>query len=256
LFCQLSEFTVSPGQSLNFYHNHPIQFVCLAGIIVARDEYPQRTILVLDDSSGATIEIVCPKLVPPNPSTGTAATDSSTTPTTTVATSHISSITQTPINIVPLEPGTLLKVKGAPTSFRGIMQLNLERYTIPADTNAEVEFWEERTRFLVGILSVPWVLGADDVTALRKEAEMEGGIGFRVDLAGRGAYRDNKRKAEERRKRKEEREKTGRLRIERRYAREDKVREKMAKECRELSRGVGQQAQREKEGYTSRKGGK
>ncbi|KAJ5645250.1 hypothetical protein N7507_011261 [Penicillium longicatenatum] len=45
------------GQKVFFYKNHPIRFVTVAGLIVARTEVFRRTILTLDDSSGATIEI-------------------------------------------------------------------------------------------------------------------------------------------------------------------------------------------------------
>lgn len=42
-----------------FYKNHPIQFVCIGGLVVARNDLPWQTVLTVDDASGSTVEVVC-----------------------------------------------------------------------------------------------------------------------------------------------------------------------------------------------------
>ncbi|KAL2008643.1 hypothetical protein VTN00DRAFT_6837 [Thermoascus crustaceus] len=234
------------GQNLYFYHNHPIQFVCLAGVIVARTEYPRRTVLTLDDSSGETIEIVVLKSTPPDaagndisaPAAAAAEETSSAPPPPAGAPGpdpnpealkpqHLTSTTHSPLSITPLTPGTVLKAKGTLSTFRSSIQLNLERFAILPDTNAEMRFWDERARFLVEVLSVPWCLGEEEVLRLRREAEEEG------EKVAR-----EKRKGEERRRRKAEREERDRRRIWRRWEREEMVREREAAVCREAGRRV------------------
>jgi len=107
------------------------------------------------------------------------------------------------------------------------MQLNLERFSILPDTNAEMRFWDERARFLVEVLSVPWTLSAEEVAQLRRDAEEEEERVVR-----------EKRKAEERRRRRSEREERDRRRIWRRWEREEKMREREAAVCREAGRRV------------------
>ncbi|PLB40181.1 OB-fold domain-containing protein [Aspergillus candidus] len=148
--------------STYFYHNHPIRYISLAGIIVARTETPYRTILTLDDSSGATLDIVV--LIqqidnPANPSTPTAA--------------HTSPTTSTSLDITPLVPGTLAHVKGTISTFRSTPQLQLERFWLLRDTNAEMRFVAQRARYLAEVLSHPWVLSEEEVVRLEEEAEAE-----------------------------------------------------------------------------------
>lgn len=100
------------------------------------------------------------------------------------------------------------------------------------DTNAEVRFWEERTRTFVDILSVPWVLSKDEVEALRKEF-------IREEDREKKRKRERELKREKRVKRLEEKEERDRVRIERRYAKEEVLRVKLAEACRNASRGVG-----------------
>lgn len=102
-------------------------------------------------------------------------------------------------------------------------QLHLERFTILPDTNAEVQFWEEKTRFLVDVLSVPWRLTGEEVEQLRREGVYSEGKKRRKRVMRR-------EEAERRERRREEREERDRVRIERRYAREEAARERLAAE--------------------------
>jgi hypothetical protein len=227
------------GQDLYFYHNHPIQFVCLAGIVVARDEYPQRTILVLDDSSGSAMEVVVLKSkgsLGPEGSTASrttqtaAATNQSSANTMKNTTSpvaecsHLSATAKSPLDISMLVPGAIVKVKGSVSSFRSSLQLLLERFTILPDTNAEMRFWDERARYLADVLSVPWSLPPEEVAQLRLEA----------DKGAERAIRD-KRRAEEKRERAIKREERDHAKLQRRWEREEKMREKEAALCKEAN---------------------
>ncbi|KAL4978507.1 hypothetical protein BDW66DRAFT_14857 [Aspergillus desertorum] len=166
-------------QGLFFYQNHPIRFVNLVGIIVARVDVPRRTILTLDDNTGATVDIVVLK------------NDSSSIPIAATAEHnsrndagvdkrngrqkemHLTPSTQTPIDITPLQPGKLFQVKGTLSTFRSTNQIQLERFFPVPNTKAEMRFVEARMRFLVEVLSVPWVLEEGDIEKLRMLADEE-----------------------------------------------------------------------------------
>jgi len=47
--------------SLLFYLNHPVQFVCVSGVVVAFDDYERLWVFTVDNSSGATIDVTCRK---------------------------------------------------------------------------------------------------------------------------------------------------------------------------------------------------
>lgn len=138
---------------------------------------------------------------------------------------HVASTTRSPLDISTLTPGAVAKIKGTLSSFRSTMQVVLERYVILPDTNAEIRFWDERARYLVDVLSVPWSLSADEIAQLRREAEED----------EQKAVWDQRR-AQEKKKRLAEREEKDRRRIQRRWEREEKLRERQAAMCREANR--------------------
>lgn len=94
------------------------------------------------------------------------------------------------------------------------MQVILERFWPLTDTNSEVRFWNERSRFLIDVLSEPWHLSVDEVEELRKQAQSQ----------ERKVIRDRQRK-HERQKRVQEREEKSQRRILRRWEAEEKARE-------------------------------
>ena len=160
------------GQNLYFYLNHPIKWVRLVGVIVAVDIYPTRWILLLDDNSGATVEITCGRPTPtykdaehilptvgdearflPDPVTqGLTATGRS-------------------ISLEAVDLGTVVKVKGGLGTFRDEKQLLLERISILKTTNDEAYAWAENTDFREGVLSKPWVVSKKDEEQARRKAE-------------------------------------------------------------------------------------
>ncbi|KAJ5539501.1 hypothetical protein N7513_007833 [Penicillium frequentans] len=249
------------GQKIFFYKNHPIRFVTVAGLIVARTEVFRRTILTLDDSSGATIEVTVQHSTDPkhteSDSKPAAATigsgasqpkpsqitegidgsheeepdpnshtigdnDKSKTKLIRHEPVHITATDQSILDITSLVPGTVIKAKGTLGSFRSTMQLHLERFSILRDTNAEMQFVFERLQFLVEVLSVPWVLSDEDIEVLRKEGE-EGDIRAAEE-------RERVRKKNLRRLEREEKDERS---IARKYKNEEREREKEAAVCRE-----------------------
>jgi hypothetical protein len=226
-----------PGQNIYFYNNHPIRFVSLVGLIVARTEVYQRTILTLDDSSGATIDVTAQQKVDLKSSAnntqapdqgetdmftgqpiiefGTHQTPWSAFSITAPGTIHLTSTDRDEIDISALQPGALVRVKGVLSSFRNTMQVHLERFERVADTNAEMQFLDDRLRFLIEVLSVPWILTDDEVEALQEAAE-------------RGDERaiEEKRRAEKRARKRMEREEKDARAIARRYEREEQARER------------------------------
>ncbi|KAJ6188721.1 hypothetical protein N7519_003629 [Penicillium mononematosum] len=229
------------GQNIFFYNNHPIQFVSLVGIIVARTDIPRRTILTLDDSSGATIDIAVLKKETPKPNTTSQPTPTAspekpawssftlTAPTATspTQTTHITSKDHDEIDISALQPGTLVRVKGTLSMFRSRMQLHFERFWLVRDTNAEMQFLDARLRFLIEVLSVPWVLTDEEIETLREDAEK---CDERV--------LEDKRRAERVARKKIEREERHARAIARRYEKENEKRGESLGRLERMGRGL------------------
>lgn len=102
------------------------------------------------------------------------------------------------------------------------MQMNLERFTIVHDTNSEMQFVDERLRFLVEVLSVPWFLLDEEIEGLRREAERGG-----LEVA------EERRRAEKRVRMRAEREERDQRHIQKRYEKEERKRAKGAGVCKE-----------------------
>lgn len=255
----MQRLTHGIGQKVFFYKNHPIRFVSVVGVIIARSEITRRTILTLDDSSGVTLDVVIQQADPKeiatletDPGFNPAATQADTaasldtteeTPDIVpMQTLHLSTTDRTILDISKLVPGTMVKIKGTLSQFRSTMQLQLERFVLVPDTNAEMQFVDERLRFLVEVLSVPWVLTEEEVEQLRVEAE-EGGL----------KVVEERRRAERRVRRREEREERDQRHILKRYEREERKRKKEASVCQEEGVRIMRNIQRKR--VASRDGG-
>ena len=90
------------------------------------------------------------------------------------------------------------------------------------DTNAEMQFLDARLRFLIEVLSVPWVLTDEEVEALRDDAER----------SDERALEDKRRAERVARKRVEREERHART-IALQYEREERQRERELKKIRE-----------------------
>ncbi|PCG93298.1 hypothetical protein PENOC_088330 [Penicillium occitanis (nom. inval.)] len=208
------------GQNIYFHKNHPIQFICLAGYILTRDEYERRTVLTVDDSSGSIIEVICLKAPIKDTTETTNPASTAATATAAAAATEMTNVTSTaraPIDISTLQIGTCVKLKGTLSpkfkTSTPTMTVILERFWPLAETNLEIKFWNERSRFLMDVLSKPWRLSADEIEELRKQAQSQ----------ERKVIRDRQRK-QERQKRVQEREEKYHRRIMRRWEAEEKVR--------------------------------
>lgn len=114
------------GQDTYFHLNHPIKWIRLVGVIVAFDEFPTRWIMLLDDSSGALIEVTCgrPQNTTTSPNDHNIRSAGLGKPT--IAMEGVTS-TGRPIDLSGIDIGTVVKVKGKIGSFRGEKQMHLER---------------------------------------------------------------------------------------------------------------------------------
>ena len=171
--------------------NHAIRFIYVVGVVVAIEDINTRyCILVLDDSSGATIEV---KIVRVDGNTAIHNVKTSVeTPSARAGTGALKiSIDGHQLNI-----GSVLKAKGTITTFRGQHQLELKRaYVI--DTTDEARAWIRIAAFKREVLSKPWVLTpaemrrVDQEVAQERQEEQE-----RIKHAAR--RRERKRRWEER----------------------------------------------------------
>lgn len=231
-----------------FYKNHPIRYVSVAGLIVMRTEITGRTILTLDDSSDATVNVVVLRSDAKESSHDDEAEEIQSAPSATITSNpetetmdptqphpHISTTDRSPLDISGLVPGVTVRVKGTLSTFRSTIQLNLERFSA-LSTNAEMAFLDERYRFLVEVLWEPWVLLDEEVEQLRREAE-------EAELKAL----EQRRRAEKLLRRRVEREQSDQRHIWKRYERDERKRENEAVVCREEGVRVMEEIRRRKE---------
>ncbi|KAL8839783.1 MAG: hypothetical protein Q9170_001594 [Blastenia crenularia] len=194
------------GQNTYFYLNHPIRWIRLVGVIVAFDVYPNRVIMTLDDSSGLTVEIFCRKQA------------------------HMASVVDTTVDchgaiklnkdyrlvddehlyttnegykvdVKGIDLGSIVKVKGGISEFRGEKQVTLERISLIRSTTEEASAWAENTTFYQDILSQPWV-----VSKRRQQEAKIAAEGLAREREARKERKRRKKKIEEKREHKAKRE--------------------------------------------------
>jgi hypothetical protein len=158
--------TTCQGQDIYFHLNHPIRYVCLTGLILSIDEKVNKyTLLELDDGSGAIITVKITRLAPE------LANHSDCSSNTTV--SNVNVIAELGryevlVNNVPLDIGTVVKVKCTISVFRNVRQLELKRIWVLKSTIDEIAEWEEGAIFKRQVLSRPWILSRDRLRELQK----------------------------------------------------------------------------------------
>lgn len=207
------------------------------GLIVARTDVYKRTILTLDDSSGSTIEIAVLKSEQSIPQEGAEQGQQqhhhhhhhqgSKAKTQPIIEKHVTATDKTYLDISSLVPGTLVKVKGTLSTFRSTMQLNLERFFPVPDTNAEIQFLDQRIRVLVEVLWVPWVLSEDEIVQLRTEAEEK-----------QERLEEEQDRIRKKHRKRAEREERDQRRIQKLWEREERLREKEAVSCQAAGRKI------------------
>ncbi|KAL7951880.1 hypothetical protein V8C42DRAFT_305488 [Trichoderma barbatum] len=153
------------GENFYFFRNLPVKWVRVVGIVVAIEQYFNRRIYTIDDSSGRNILAVVIPPAPAKPKNESAAGEQRT-----------NNDGQT-ANVQEVDPyadidvGMVVDVKGGVSSFRDERQINIEKMTIVKGTAQEVVLWEKRTRFHREVLEVPWLLRDKDVRRCRRDAE-------------------------------------------------------------------------------------
>lgn len=178
-FCLLT--CVIAGQNVFFHLNHPVQWVRVAGVVVAVDEYPGRRIYTLDDSSGVCIECTVEVLRAETalasavaPIAGRAgpvgAARALPKDAVSISTTGAPAPSKT---IVPAEVdvGTIIDVKGGLALFRGYKQIKILKATVLRSTEHEVAFWEKVEQFRRDVLEKPWRLTDKEVRRCRKDEE-------------------------------------------------------------------------------------
>ena len=180
--------------SVYFYLNHPIQWVCLVGAVVAFDAHEYRFIMILDDSSGANIEITCGRAKDQDTDTKLDAPSAFKS----ISNSMIGKTAQgNTVDMTGVDVGSVIKIKGSIGTFREMRQIQLERLCKPVDvpmaccegqhdkviyaeqpitgiirtTNEEASAWTEMATFREKVLSIPWVLTDQEERRAKRKAE-------------------------------------------------------------------------------------
>jgi Telomere regulation protein Stn1 len=156
------------GQNIYFYLNHPIQFVYLVGVVVSYEDFHERRwILIIDDSSGVTIEVTCPKPEKKLDGESKSASDEQLK----IDADRIAEEQARANTVASIDVGSVIKVKGKVCTFRDTRQIQLERIAVVPDTNVEMHFWEQRRKLKLEVLSRPWTVSSKERTQLLKAAE-------------------------------------------------------------------------------------
>ncbi|EME45026.1 hypothetical protein DOTSEDRAFT_33627 [Dothistroma septosporum NZE10] len=160
------------GQDIYFYLNHPIRFVRLVGLVVQIDSFSDGkwTILTLDDSSGANIEV---KIEKRTRATGDDAQHPSNTLVDNVNVLIELGRPTILVNAKPLELGTVIGAQGIITTFRQSRQLSLKRIFRVKDTNEEALHWGKAVDWKQKILSNRWVLSRQQQDAIDEQVRQE-----------------------------------------------------------------------------------
>lgn len=219
---------------LLFYLNHPIQFVQVIGVVVAVEEYFDKFwLFTVDDSSGATIDVTCPRPEKKHEGHGSSRPALNTTgdvqkqkddgaehdPHPDSDPDHELLLLQSTIS--RLDIGTAVQAKGTLTTFRGTRQLSLLRLSIIPSTSQEMRLISSRSQFYSSVLSDPWSLTREDQRKL--QAEAQGERDEEIERAKKRRNRDRmKREREERHSRA----------IQREYEREEETRKREAEQAR------------------------
>ncbi|KAE8444067.1 hypothetical protein EG329_000935 [Mollisiaceae sp. DMI_Dod_QoI] len=201
------------GRILYHFINHPIKWVKVIGVVVAVDQFKEKRVYTLDDSSGVCVE--CTAVAPPRPIE------------TVNIPKHLGQLAaieaqivnaeekkrgkgkekaegkdekKTPSVLDPVVPweeidiGTIVKVKGRINNWWNQLQIEAIKIEILKGLDAEVKCWNEIREFRESVLEKPWVVTQEEEESCRKVRERE-------------LRRAKKRAREERGKDKENRDK-------------------------------------------------
>lgn len=137
----------------------------IVGIVVAVEQFVNRRLYTIDDSSGSNIIAVT--TISPSPESKNEL----------VASELRANIAARAADLQHVDPyadvdvGMVVDVKGGLSSFRDERQITVEKMVIVKGTAQEVVLWEKRTKFHREILDVPWLLRDKDIHRCRREVE-------------------------------------------------------------------------------------
>lgn len=164
------------GENFFFYNNLPIKWVRIVGSVVAIDEFSGRRVFTLDDSSGRCIEawVLLPSSAPgrPVPELQQISTGASVAVEAGKASVFRDPLSSSPYNDIDI--GHVLDVKGSLSSFKGQMQIKIEKLAVVKSTAHEIVLWQKKSKFQRDILHKPWILKPGVIRRCRKEAEASG----------------------------------------------------------------------------------
>ncbi|KAL5387871.1 hypothetical protein DPSP01_003269 [Paraphaeosphaeria sporulosa] len=160
-----------PGFTEYFYLNHPVRYIYLIGVVVAVNEINLRyTTLTLDDGSGDTLEVKIKRLPPElyNPVDSPSNTEVDNL-------DVLSGLGRFDVTVDghTVDVGTVIKVKGTISEFRGLKQLELKRIWVVSATDEEVKFWKALATFKKETLGKPWHLSSTEGEKLKKRLKFE-----------------------------------------------------------------------------------
>lgn len=137
----------------------------IVGIVVAVEQFANRRLYTIDDSSGSNIVAVTTSPVSAESKNELAACKPRANTEARAADLHQAD------PYADVDVGTLVDVKGGLSTYRDERQINIEKMVIVKSTAQEVVLWEKRTKFRREILDVPWLLRDKDIRRCRREAE-------------------------------------------------------------------------------------
>ncbi|MCJ1244017.1 hypothetical protein MMC30_001214 [Trapelia coarctata] len=176
-------------------------------MVVAVEEKDYRWIFHLDDSSGSNIEVTCPKERPPLQATISAAPTAPTNNEALRNNSMARTLCGNAIDMSDIDLGSVVKVKGGISEFRGEKQITLERFELIRSTTDEAAAWREMHEFRANILSKPWYIPSDGEQRLKEEADgtkaqAEEKVRRKAEKEAKEEKRKAQREEKERRKKK------------------------------------------------------
>ncbi|KAL8962399.1 MAG: hypothetical protein Q9193_001192 [Seirophora villosa] len=132
--------------------------------------------MTLDDSSGLTIDIFCRKATPAVNNTTTVDCPGAITKNNDAKPAADDELVFTTnegykVNLKGVDLGSVVKVKGGISEFRGEKQITLERIALVRTTNEEAGAWAENADFRLKTLSQPWFVSEREEQQARIEAE-------------------------------------------------------------------------------------
>ncbi|XP_014557171.1 hypothetical protein COCVIDRAFT_37283 [Bipolaris victoriae FI3] len=159
------------GQRIYFYHNHPIRYVRIVGVVVAIDDINLKyTVLTIDDGSGAIIEL---KIVREIPAEKNPVDTSSPTEIENVEVVSRLGVFDVTVDKQPLDIGSVLKAKCTISEFRGIKQLELKRVSLVTTTDEEARAWAETAAFKQNVLAKPWHISSTEHKKIKHDIKTE-----------------------------------------------------------------------------------